>query len=196
MIRGFRSTDTMRWSAWAAADRPINTATSDARSTSGSPRKGPSSACERKSSIISLASLSEIGTSRKQTSLMASANTPPTPNITVIPNTGSLCSPAMNSRLPLIMGATSTCTGPSSTVASDNSSPAAACTAAESTRPRRTRPRSVLCAIESPHSLATTGNPRPAAATTAASGSSTTASGAMGTPWPANRRLDSASESV
>ena len=62
------------------------------------------------------------GTSRKLTSATASARTPPTPSITVIPNCGSRWSPAMSSRLPRTIGATSTWHSPSSGVAAASSS--------------------------------------------------------------------------
>jgi hypothetical protein len=88
---------------------------------------------------------------------MASASTPPTPSITAIPNCGSRTSPAMSSRLPATIGATRTPTAPSSGRAASSSSVAARLTASASASLSFTRPRSVLWAMASPHSLATTG---------------------------------------
>ena len=59
----------------------------------------------------------------------------------------------------LTIGATSTLTAPSSGVAAASRSAAAASTAAASPSRSRTRPRSVLWAMASPHSLTTTGKP-------------------------------------
>ena len=49
-----------------------------------------------------------IGTGRNTTSATASARMPPTPSITVGPNCGSRTTPAISSRFPAIIGATST----------------------------------------------------------------------------------------
>ena len=98
---------------------------------------------------------------------MASASTPPTPSITVIPNCGSRLRPAISSRVPRTIGATSRPTSPSSGRAAASSSAPAASTASADASPRRTRPRSVLWAMASPHSLTTTGNPISAAAAAA-----------------------------
>ena len=131
------------------------------------------------------------------TSATASARMPPTPSITVMPNCGSSASPAISSRLPRSIGATSTPTSPSSGGGRGQQVGGRGRTASASARPSRTRPRSVLWAMASPHSLATTGiadrRPRP---TAAASGSATTCSAGMGTPCAARSALDSASDRV
>src|SRR5690606_34887645 len=163
-MSGFRSADTIDGSASAARDRPSSTAASASRSTGGSPRNSRRSFCVARSSIISAASISVIGTSRKATSATASARMPPTPSMTVMPNCSSRCSPAISSRLPRSIGATSRCTSPSSGRAAARSSSAAAATDAASLSPSRTRPRSVLWAIPSPPSFTTTGNPIASAA--------------------------------
>ena len=75
---------------------------------------------------------SSSGAGRKTTSATASARTPPTPSITVGPNWGSRSSPMINSRFPATIGATSTWTSPSRSVAAANSSAAADSTAAAS----------------------------------------------------------------
>ena len=62
------------------------------------------------------------GTRRNATSPSASASTPPTPNITHGPNCGSRTSPAISSRVPRTIGATSSSTGPSSGRAAASSS--------------------------------------------------------------------------
>ena len=107
------------------SDRPRSTSATAARSTAGSPRNGPSSACSARSSIISSASTRVTGTSRKLTSATASARMPPTPSITVMPNCGSSWSPAISSRVARSMGATSRWTSPSSGVAAASSASAA-----------------------------------------------------------------------
>lgn len=145
---------------------------------------------------MSCASLTPSGASRTATSSMASAKTPPTPTITAGPNCGSRITPAMSSRFPDTMGAIRIDTSPSSGRAAASSSLAAVYTAAVSARPRRTRPRSVLWAMVSPHSFAATGKPRRCAATTAASGSSTVSSVANGTPKGANKAFESISDNV
>jgi hypothetical protein len=73
------------------------------------------------------------------------------------PNCRSRTRPAISSRVPRTIGATSTDTTPSAGVATPCSSTAAARTASASRRPSRTSPRSVLWAIASPHSFTTTG---------------------------------------
>ena len=195
-MSGLQSALTIRSSSVAARDSARSTEASLSRSTAASPRNSPSSVWVSRSSIISAASRSSIGTSRKATSATASARMPPTPSITVIPNCGSRWSPAISSRLPDTIGATSRWTAPSSGRAAARRSVAAARTASSSPRPRRTRPRSVLCAIESPPSLTTTGWPSSSAAATAASTESTTFSATTGSPWDARRALESASDSV
>ena len=141
------------------ADRPTSTSTSRSRSTAGSPRNGAEQrlgGAGRRS--CRAASTRSIGTRRMATSATASARMPPTPTITVMPNCGSSASPAISSRLPRTIGATSTATSPSSGVAAASSSVAAAAhRRRRQPRPRRTSPRSVLWAMWSPHSLATTG---------------------------------------
>ena len=74
------------------------------------PRRGtrPSSFCVARSSIISAAVTASNGAGRNTTSATASARMPPTPSITVGPNWGSRTTPAINSRLPETIGATST----------------------------------------------------------------------------------------
>ena len=57
------------------------------------------------------------GTSRKLTSAIASARIPPKPIITQRPNCASVCRPAISSRAPRTIGATSRSTAPSSGVA-------------------------------------------------------------------------------
>jgi hypothetical protein len=81
-------------------------------------------------SIISPASTAlTAAPGRNTTSAMASARMPPTPSITLAPNCGSRTTPAMSSRLPDTIGATSTDTGPSSGVAAASRSAAACSTA-------------------------------------------------------------------
>ena len=140
-----------------ARDRPTSTSTTRSRSTAGSPRNGPSRVWAARSSIISSASTRSIGTRRNVTSAIDSARMPPMPSITVIPNCGSRLTPAISSRMPRSIGATSTCTSPSSGRAAARSSDAAATTSAALVMPRRTSPRSVLCAMASLQSLTTTG---------------------------------------
>ena len=60
----------------------------------------------------------------------------------------------------------------------------------------RTRPRSVLCAIASPLSFTTTGNPSSVAAATASSTVAARRSPATGTPNPASSCFDSDSDRV
>ena len=82
------------------------------------------------------------------------------PSITHGPNCGSRTRPAMSSRVPRTIGATSSSTAPSSGRAAASSSlRGRARPPRRRARPRRTRPRSVLCAIASPHSFTTTGKP-------------------------------------
>ena len=102
----------------------------------------------------------------------------------------------MSSRVPDTIGATSTSTRPSSGRAAASSSVAAARTAPASRNPRRTRPRSVLCAIVAPQSLATTGKPIFSAAATAPSGSLTVSSSRTGTPTRERSRFESISDRV
>ena len=94
------------------------------------------------------------------------------------------------------MGATRSATSPSSAVAAARSSAPAPSTAAPSVRPRRTRPRSVLCAIASPWSFTATGKPTSAAAATASPAVATTRSGAKGTPNGARSTFDADSDRV
>ena len=147
-------------------------------------------------SIIDIASLRLIGTGRNTTSATASANTPPTPSITFGPNCGSRTMPAISSRLPLTIGATSTVTAPSAEVAFASRSAAADSTDAASVSRRRTSPRSVLWAIASPHSLATTGKPIAVAAAAASAAVVTSRSSAIGTPYSRSNALDADSDSV
>ena len=161
------------------------------------PGTGPGGAWVPRSSIIPPASSRSIGTSRNTTSASASASTPPTPSITVIPNCGSRLSPAISSRVPRTIGATRRPTSPSlGTAAARSSAPAA------SHRGGRPQPE----AHQAPLGLVGDGiaaqlhhdgeadlgrRPRPrrlAVATTRSSGT--------GTPWSASRRLDASSESV
>jgi hypothetical protein len=156
-ISGF--TSTLRTSGRSAGSRPRPTrrSTRCRRDTGASPRNAPSSFWVASPSIISPAVTSSRGAGRNTTSATASARTPPTPSITVGPNCTSRSRPTISSRLPEIIGATSTPTSPSSGRAAARSSEAARSTAGPSARSRRTRPRSVLWAIEWPTSLATTG---------------------------------------
>ncbi len=148
---------TMSGRAVINADNPSNTACSCPRSTASSPRNAPSSFCAANPSIISAASTALIGAGRNCTSAIASATMPPTPSITLAPNCGSRTTPAINSRLPEIIGAINSDTSPSAGVALAKRSVAAASTAVLSTSLSRTKPRSVLCAIAAPHSFTTTG---------------------------------------
>jgi len=132
--------------------------------------------------VVAGASTRSMGTRRMATSARASAKMPPMPSITVMPKVGSRCTPAISSREPRAIGAISTFTSPSAGVADASSSSAARSTSSVFCRPSRTNPRSVLCAIASPHSLATTGQPYGMAASAAARGESTSCWGCMGTP--------------
>ncbi len=175
---------------------PISVRARTSRSTASSPRNGPSSLAVTRSPIISAAVTSSSGAGRNTTSAIASARTPPTPSMTVGPNCGSRSAPTMNSRLPFTIPATSTFTVPSSGVAAASSSAAAAATSAGLRRSRRTRRRSVLWAIASPLSLATTGYPISSAAATAPAASSANLSTAVGTPYEAKSSFDARSDSV
>ena len=152
---GLTSTETTPGSAAASARQR--------RAARRAPRRGrrrvrrapaPSSAWLWSSSSMSSASAPESGTSRNATSPSASVSTPPIPTITHGPNCASVCTPAMSSRVPVIMGATRRSTAPSSGRGGrEQRRRAAARTASASVRPSRTRPRSVLCAIASPCEL-------------------------------------------
>ena len=61
---------------------------------------------------------------------------------------------------------------------------------------RRTRSRSVLCAMASPHSFRTTGKPRRAAAAVASAASRASASRGTGTPYPTIRAFEACSDRV
>ena len=118
------------------------------------PRRAPGSA---RSSIISAASSRVIGTSRKATSATASASTPPTPSITVMPNCASWWRPAISSVARDHRGHRAgdlAVLGPGGGEQLGRRRPR---TASSSASPSRTRPRSVLWAMASPQSLATTG---------------------------------------
>ncbi len=145
---------------------------------------------------MSSASASLSGTSRSTTSATASARTPPTPSMTVGPNWGSSDRPAISSRVPDTMGATSTPTSPSAGVAAASRAVAASSTAPASRRLRRTRPRSVLCAMRSPHSFATTGYPSSVAAAAASAAVATIRSPSTGMPCSASSALEAASDRV
>ena len=103
--------------------------------------------------ISARASACESGAAAKTTSPSASVRMPPRPSSTQGPNCGSRTRPAISSRLPRTCSATSSATAPSSGRAAASSSRAAARTAAASPSPRRTRSRSVLCAMASPQSF-------------------------------------------
>ena len=126
-ISGLQSALTMRGSASAAADRASRTAASCSRSTAASPRNAPSSAWVSRSSIISAASTAR---DRDQAERRRRPRPRPgshrRPSITVMPNCGSRCRPAISSRLPFTIGATSRWTSPSSGRAAASSSAAAA----------------------------------------------------------------------
>ena len=156
-MRGLMSTLATSGRSSASRPRPTSSATSWPRSTACSPRNSPSSFCVERLSIISPAVTSSSGAGRNTTSAIASARIPPRPSMTVGPNCGSRTTPAMNSRLPAIIGAIRTLTSPSACSTRLRSSAAAASTATRSARRNLTNPRSVLCAIVSPLSLATTG---------------------------------------
>lgn len=132
--------------------------------------------------IISAASTALTGTGRTDTSAMASARIPPIPTITVVPNCGSVDSPAMSSRFrrehrgheQIDRCLLASVARPSR---SDDAAPTAAASPKVSSR---TRPRSVLWAMASPLSFTTTGKPSSAAAVAAESASGTIRSGANG----------------
>ena len=193
---GLTSTDTIDGSCSTSSDSATSVAARALRSTAGSPRNGPSNTWAPSESTMSRASSASIGTTRNATSATASASTPPTPTMTHGPNCGSVCTPAISSRDPRTIGATSNATSPSSGRAAARRSTAAAATASGVVRPSRTSPRSVLCAIVSPDSLTTTGSPSSAAAVTAASGVATRRWGATVTPACSIRDFDSNSDSV
>ena len=195
-MSGLTSTLAMSGRAAASADNPSSTCASATASTAASPRNSPSSFWVLRPSIISLASMALSGTGRNTTSATASASTPPTPSMTLAPNCGSRTMPAMSSRLPLIMGATSSDTSPSAAVALPSNSAAAASTAASSARRSFTRPRSVLCAMASPHSFTTTGKPTTVAAAAASAAVTTSRSSAIGTPYSRSSAFESASDRV
>jgi hypothetical protein len=116
--------------------------------------------------------------------------------MTVMPNWGSWCSPAISSRVARSMGATSRCTSPSSGVAAASSSLAASATCSGEPSPNRTSARSVLWAIPSPPNLTTTGYPISPAAPTASSTPATTRSSGNGTPNALSSSLEATSERV
>ncbi len=180
----------------ASCPRPISSSTSCSRLTAASPRNSPSSFCVASPSIMSSAVGSSSGAGRNTTSATASARMPPTPSITIAPNWASWTTPAISSRLPDTIGAINTSTSPSAGVAAPSSSVAAASTAARSPRRSLTNPRSVLWAIASPLSFATTGYPISSAASPAAAAESTNRSGAIGTPWAASRAFEARSDKV
>ena len=108
-------TSTLTTSPRSAATRPRATsvAARASRSTACSPRNSPSRRWVASWSIISWAVTWSTGAGRNTTSATASARMPPTPSITVGPNCGSRTTPAISSRLPRTIGATSTPTSPS-----------------------------------------------------------------------------------
>ena len=195
-ISGFRSTDATSGRSCASRDRPSSTRASASRSSAGSPRNGPSSARVASRSGSARAPASSSGTDANTTSRSASASTPPTPSITHGPNCGSRTRPAISSREPRTCSATSRPTRPSSGRAFASSSAAAPRTASPSRSPSRTRSRSVLCAIASPHSFTTTGKPSCAAAARASAAVDTSCSAAIGTPNSASSSLEACSERV
>src|SRR5262249_48619719 len=85
---------------------------------------------------------------------------------------------------------------PSSSRRLASRSAAAVRTAAASARPRRTRSRSVLCAIVSPQSLTATGEPISCAAAAAAAAAATSRPRAIGTWYLASSSFEACSESV
>ncbi len=184
------SRSVIRWPRATTADA------SASRSTADSPRNGPSKAAVRKSSIISIAVARLSGAGRNTTSCAASAKMPPTPSITVGPNCGSRTAPAISSRMPETIGATSRSTSPSSGRAAASRACEVSRAAVSSGTPRWTRPRSDLWAMPSPFSLSTTGKPSAEAAVTAASASAAERSGASGRPNAASSSLDARSDSV
>ena len=195
-MSGLMSIETTSGWASAQSDSARRTLTSSRRSTAASPRKAPSRALVRKSSIICSAALSVSGAGLKTTSFSASAMMPPTPSITVGPNCASTSMPTMNSRTPETISATSRCTSPSAGRAAPSSSVAASRTASSPVKRRRTRPLSVLCAIASPPSLTTTAPPISLAAAIASSAVATFASLAKGRPYGDNRDFESDSDKV
>ena len=122
------------------------------------------------------------GAAANTTSESASAATPPRPNNTHGPNCGSRTIPAISSRLPRTISATSSCTSPSAGRTFASNSLAAARTASAFARPSLTKSRSVLCAIASPHNFTTTGKPMRAAAAAAPAASRANSSRETGTP--------------
>ena len=138
---------------------PRITATSASRSTAGSPRNGPSSAwvCEVVDQLLGVdrGRAARAGTRRRRSPRRGCRRCRAS---RVGPNCGVGCRPAMSSRLPRTIGATSRSTGTVVGRRGARAARSAACsTAAASARFRRTSPRSVLCAIASPLSLTTTG---------------------------------------
>ena len=131
-INGLTSTLATSGRSSASRPSPTSNAATASRSTAASPRNSPSSRWVASPSIISSAVISSSGAGRKTTSAIASARMPPSPSITVGPNCSSRNNPTISSRLPRIIGATSTPTSPSSGRAAANSSVAAAETAAAS----------------------------------------------------------------
>ena len=174
-ISGLTSTDAT--SGRAVGQRPTARPArrpARSRSTAGSPRNGPSSAWVPRSSIMSSASTRverhraehrrrrrpRRGCRRRRAS--RSGRTA---------GRARARRSAPGSRAPSARPAARP--SPSSGRAAASSSAAAARTASASPSRRRTSPRSVLCAIASPHSLTTTGKPSASAAATAASASCT-----------------------
>ena len=94
------------------------------------------------------------------------------------------------------MAETSNSTGPSSGWAAASKPIDASRTSSSEVSDRRTRPRSVLWAMASPHNLTTAGRPTERAASTAASGSPTVAQSDTGIPTLATIWRERASESV
>ena len=192
-------TSTLATSGRSTARRPSPTSrsTTRSRSTPASPRNGPRSFWVTRSSIISAAVGRSSGAGLNTTSATASARIPPTPSITVGPNWRSRSMPAISSRFPATIGATSNETSPSDgSAASKQLGRGGVARLLASPSRRRTRPRSVLWAIASPHSFTTTGNPIAVAAAAASSALATSRSSANGSPKPARSRFEAASDRV
>jgi carbamoyl-phosphate synthase large subunit len=156
-IRGLRSID--RTSGRASPMRPSASrmCASFSRSAPGSPRNAPRMLPCWRASISSFASCGASGATAKATSRTTSANTPPSPNMTHGPNCGSRISPAINSRLPETIDCTRTPASLSSGRRRASRSAVSRRTSSASLTSRRTRFRSVLCAIPRPQSFRTTG---------------------------------------
>ena len=136
-------------------------------------------------SIMARASISSKGAARKVTSFRASTKRPPSPNMTIGPNTGSRCTPRIVSTPPVTIGATrhpsiaasGRAARPAATI-----SPNAASAPARSATPSRTPPTSLLCAMSADSTLRTTGKPSAAAASPASAAVRARRAGATGTP--------------